>query len=188
MIICFDIDNVINDLTEKAITLYNTRNNKNIQMSDLTTYNFYDCLPKEDAVGIQALFIDKDLWDSLKPLPHSKECLKKLVQQGHKIFLATATHSRNFDWKCDWISSYFSFIPTDNIIRIMDKSLLKIDVMVDDHISNLTSNVCERICLDYPWNRNASIDYAYDIKRAYNWYDIVNIINDIERKMKEWEK
>ena len=70
----------------------------------------------------------------------------------------------------------------------MDKSLLRVDVMVDDHLSNLVSNVCERICLDYPWNRDTSKDYAYDIKRAYNWNDVVNIINNIEKEMKKWEK
>lgn len=188
MIICFDIDNVINDLTEKTIALYNTRVNKNIQMSDITTYNFYDCLSKEDADGIISLFKEKELWDSLKPLPHSQEVLKKLIKQGHRIFLATATDPINFAWKCDWLSRYFSFIPTDNIIRIMDKSLLRIDVMVDDHLSNLTSNVCERVCLDYPWNQSESKDYAYDIKRAYSWNDVIDIIENIERKMKEWEK
>ena len=188
MIICFDIDNTINDLTEKTITLYNARTNKNIQMSDITTYNFYDCLSKEDADGIVALFKEKELWDSLKPLPYSQEALKKLIKQGHRIFLATATDPVNFEWKCEWLSRYFSFIPTDNIIRIMDKSLLKIDVMVDDHLSNLTSNICERVCLDYDWNRSTSKDYAFDIRRAYSWHDIVNIINDIERRMKQWEK
>ncbi len=188
MIICLDIDNVLNDLTEKTITLYNALANKNIQMSDITTYNFYDCLPKEDADGIIALFKNKKLWDSLKPLPYSQEALKKLIKQGHRIFLATATDPINFEWKCDWLSRYFSFIPTDNIIRIMDKSLLRVDVMVDDHLSNLTSNVCERVCLDYSWNQSTSKDYAYDIRRAYNWHDVIDIIKDIERKMKEWEK
>lgn len=188
MIICVDIDNVLNNLTEKTITLYNTIANKNIQMSDITTYNFYDCLLKEDADGLIGLFKDKELWDSLKPLSHSQETLKKLIKQGHKIYLATATDPINFEWKCDWLRRYFNFIPTDNIIRIMDKGLLRIDVMVDDHLSNLTGNICERICLNYPWNQSKSIDYAYDIKRAYSWNDIVNIINNIERKMKEWEK
>ena len=188
MIICFDIDNVINDLAEKTIALYNARANRDIQMSDITAYNFYDCLSKEDADGIISLFKDKELWDSLKPLSHSQEVLKKLIKQGHRIFLATATDPTNFEWKCDWLSRYFSFIPTDNIIRIMDKSLLRIDVMVDDHLSNLIGNVCERVCLDYPWNQSKSKDYAYDIKRAYSWDDIVDIINNIERKMKEWEK
>lgn len=188
MIICFDIDNVMNDLTEKTIAIYNARANKNIQMSDITTYNFYDCLSKEDADGIVALFKEKKLWDSLKPLPHSQEALKKLIKQGHRIFLATATDPVNFEWKCEWLQRYFSCISTDNIIRIMDKGLLRIDVMVDDHLSNLTSNVCERVCLNYPWNQSPSKDYAYDIKRAYSWNDIINIINDIEKEMKEWEK
>ena len=188
MIICLDIDNVMNNLTEKAITLYNARTNKNIQMSDITTYNFYDCLPKEDADGVISLFKDKELWDSLKPLARSQESLKKITKQGHRVFLATATDPINFEWKCDWLSRYFSFIPTDNIIRIMDKSLLRIDVMIDDHLSNLTSNICERVCLDYPWNQSKTKDYAYDIKRAYNWNDIVDIINNIEREMKKWER
>jgi 5'(3')-deoxyribonucleotidase len=188
MIICFDIDNTINDLAEKAIALYNARANKNIQIADITTYNFYDCLSKEDADGITALFKDKELWDSLKPLPYSQEVLKKLSKQGHRIFLATATDPINFEWKCDWFSKYFNFIPTDNIIRIMDKSLLKIDVMVDDHLSNLTNNICERVCLNYPWNQSKSKDYAYDIKRAKNWNDIINIINNIEKEMRKWEK
>ena len=188
MIICFDIDNVLNNLTEKTIALYNTLNNKNIQMSDITTYNFYDCLSKEDADGIISLFKDKGLWDSLKPLPYAQDGLKKLIKSGHTIFLATATDPSNFEWKCDWLSKYFNFIPTDNIIRIMDKSLLRTDVLVDDNLGNLTSNICERICLNYPWNQSKSKDYAYDIKRAYDWSDIVHIINNIERKMKEWEK
>ena len=185
MIICVDIDNTLNDLTEKTITLYNARYGKNIQMSDITAYNFYDCLQKEDADGIIALFKEKELWDSLKPLSHSQEALKKLMNQGHRVFLATATDPVNFEWKCEWLNRYFSFIPTDNVIRIMDKGLLRIDVMVDDHLSNLTSNVCERVCLDYPWNQDAGKDYAYDIQRAYSWGDIVNIINNIEGKMKE---
>lgn len=188
MIICFDIDNVMNNLTEKAIDLYNTRSGKNVQMSDITTYNFYDCLSKEEADEIISLFKDKELWNSLKPLPHSQDTLKKLIKQGHRIFLATATDPINFEWKCEWISRYFGFIPTDNIIRIMDKGLLKVDVMVDDHLSNLISNICERVCLDYPWNQDRVKDYAYDIKRAYSWNDIVNIINNIEKEMKKWEK
>ena len=71
----------------------------------------------------------------------------------------------------------------------MDTSLLKCDVMIGDCLDNLAGgNICEKICLDYPYNRDTSKDYAYDIYRANNWRDIVYIINDIERKIKEWEK
>lgn len=188
MIICVDIDNILNNLTEKVIEVYNTRNNKDIQMASITSYNFYDCLSREDANDIIDLFKEKSLWDSLKPLEGSQNGLKQLLKMGHKVYLATATDTLNFDWKVAWIKQYYPFIPEDNIIRIIDKSLLKCDVLVDDCLDNLIGSFAERITLDYPWNHNELKDYAYSIRRAYNWTDIINIISDIEREMIEWEK
>ena len=185
MIIMCDIDGVLNNLAERTIEVYNSRNGKNIQVSDITSYSFFDCLSHEDAQGIVSLFKEKSLWDSLKPLPGSQNTIKQLIKKGHQIYLATATDPVNFEWKIEWLKQYFPFIPSDNVIRIMDKSLLKCDVLIDDCLDNLTSTFCERIIIDYPWNQSKTKDYAYDIKRAYSWDDIVDIINDIERKMKE---
>lgn len=188
MIIVCDIDSVLNNLMEKTLEFYNSRNGKSIQLSDLTAYNFFDCLQHDDAQGIVSLFKEKKLWDSLKPLSGSQSALKQLIKNGHQIYLATATDPINFSWKIDWLKQYFSFIPPDNVIRIMDKGLLKCDVLIDDSLDNLTSVFCERVTLDYPWNRSTSKDIAYGIKRAYNWSDIINIINNIEKETKEWEK
>lgn len=188
MIIIVDIDNVLNNLAEKTIELYNALSDKNIQMSDITTYNFSECLPQEDANGITELFKKQGLWSSLTPLSDSQWGLKALVNMGHKIYLATATHPENFAWKVEWIAKYYPFIEDKDIIRIINKSLLKCDIMIDDCLDNLTSSICDRICFDYPWNRDVSKDFAYDIMRAYNWKDIVDIIDNMERKNKEWEK
>lgn len=188
MVLCFDIDNVLNDLTDKTLALYNLRTGKNIQMSEITAYSFYDCLSKEDADRIIALFKEKELWDSLKPLPGAQEGLKKLMKQGHQIYLATATDPVNFEWKVNWIERYFPFIPSDNVIRIINKSLLNVDVLTDDCLSNLTDTFCDRVVLDRPWNRSTSKDYAYNIRRAKSWTDIVNIMNDINKEMKKWER
>lgn len=188
MIICLDIDGILNDLVEKTLALYNSRSGKNIQISDITTYNFFECLSHEDAQGIVSLFKEKSLWDSLKPLPNSQNAIRQLIKKGHQIYLATATDPMNFEWKIEWLKQYFSFIPSDNVIRIMDKSLLKCDVLVDDCLDNLTSVFCERVVLDYPWNQSKTKDYAYDIKRAYSWDDVIDIINNIEMEVKKWEK
>lgn len=187
MIICVDCDNILNDFTEKLLVLYNTRYGKNLQLQNIATFNFYDCLSQEDADGITALFKEKELWDSLSPLPKSQQILEQLVEWGHTVYIATATDPINFSWKCAWLKHYFSFIPTSNIIRINNKSLLKCDVMIDDHIDNLTSNICERIIMDYPWNQNKEKDYVYDIYRATNWSGIPKIIRKIERKSEEWK-
>ena len=188
MIICVDCDNILNNLTEAVLALYNSNTGKHIKMSDITSYNFEECLSKEDTDEIIKLFKSKELWDSLTPISGSQKHLKTLANRGHRIIIATATDPVNFEWKCDWIKKYFDFIPADNIIRIIDKGLLKCDVMIDDHIDNLTSSICERICLDYPYNRDESKDYVYDIFRANNWGEITNIINNIERMYKEWEE
>jgi 5'(3')-deoxyribonucleotidase len=187
MIIMCDIDGVLNNLIEKTLELYNSRSDRNIQISDITTYNFFDCLSHEDAQGIMSLFKEKTLWDSLKPLPGSQNAIKQLIKKGHQIYLATATDPINFSWKIDWLKQYFSFIPSDNVIRIMNKNLLKCDVLIDDSLDNLTNVSCDRIALDYPWNQSKSKDYVYDIKRAYSWNDIVDIINDIEKEMEKYE-
>ena len=78
MIIVCDIDNIVNNLAEKTIEVYNSRSKKNIKISDIVSYNFYDCLSKEDADGIVSLFKEKSLWESLKPLEGSQNGLKKL--------------------------------------------------------------------------------------------------------------
>lgn len=188
MIICVDIDDILNDLIPKTISLYNSRTNKNIQLEDITAYDFYDCLPPEDASGVLEVFKDKKLWDSLRPLPGAQKGLRALITSGHEVYLATATLPETFPWKIEWLKKYFAFINPDNVIRIKNKGLLNCDIMIDDHLDNLCSNICERIVLDYPHNRSNSKDYVYDIKRAYNWREIVNFVADIERKSKKWDK
>ena len=187
MRIMVDIDGCINNLVDRALEMYNAEANKQIQVSDIVTYNFYDCLPKEDADGICELFKRKELWDSLSPAHNSQAGLKTLIDRGHKIYLATATDPNNFAYKTEWLCAYFPFIDINNVIRIMDKSLLNVDVMIDDCLDNLTKGIYERIVIDHPWNRDSSKDYSYDIHRAYDFKDVVNIIDDIERRDKEWE-
>lgn len=188
MIIGVDIDNILNNSTEATIKLYNARTGKNIQMSDIKTYNFIDCLPKDDADGIVALFKEKELWDSLEPTSYSQQGMKKLLHRGHQIVIATATHPINFEWKCKWMEKYFPFIPTDNIIRIMDKSLLDVDVLIDDSLDQLTASICDRICLNYAWNYDVNKDFVYDIHRCKDWKDIIKAVDEIEKEMKKWMK
>lgn len=188
MIIVCDIDNCLNDLMLKTIELYNTRYGKTLKLSDITAYNFSECLSQQEENDICALFQEKELWDSLQPLPDSQWGIETLMNMGHKVVFATATHECNLQWKCDWMAKYFPIKSTREIIRIQDKSLLRADVMIDDCMEHLTKSYCERICIDYEWNRDNRKDYVYDIHRVHNWKEIINVINDVERKNKEWRK
>ena len=187
MIIVVDIDSTLNNLTEMALNLYNSHTGKNIELTDLVDYNFSACLSEEDAQGIKQLFHKKELWDSLPPIPGSQQGIKTLIEKGHKVVFATATHECNFEWKCQWMKEKFPMISIDDIIRISDKSLLRADIMIDDCLEQLTRSSCDRICLDYPYNRNDEKDFIYDIKRAYDWVDIIKFVEEIDRREEEWK-
>ena len=185
-IIC-DVDEVLNDFGSKLLSLYNSRTGSELVYEDLKAYDFHECFSQDVADGLCELFTEKELWDSLKPAPGSQKGLKTLVNSGHDIYLATATVPINFSWKVDWLEEFFPFIPSDNIIRIINKGLLNCDLMIDDHILNLTSNICNRIILDKPWNRNSTKDHVYDLRRAYSWNDIVKLVNEIEKEEQKWQ-
>lgn len=180
MIIMCDIDGVLNDLIPKALALYNVENNKNLQISDINHYNFYDCLSAEDAEGIIGLFKRRDLWDSIMPLTDAQWGLKTLISDGHKIYLATSTSPENFPWKIEWIEKYFPFIDKTDVICIHNKELLKCDVMIDDYLDNLIKNTCQKIVIDQPWNQDEEKEQEYNIHRAYNFKDVIKIIKAIE--------
>lgn len=185
MIICCDMDCVLNDLVPKILTMYNKQSGKSIVMEDLTSYSFHDCLNKEDADSLTRLFKVKALWDSLSPIKGAKEGLQKLIDAGNRVFIATATAPENLPWKIQWIKKHFPFFNPDNVIRIMDKSVLKTDILIEDNMDQLVNHkLCHRICLNYPWNQHGEDkDFVYNIHRCNSWTEILEAINNIKEEI-----
>ena len=188
MIIAIDFDETLFPTLEKIIEVYNKRNNASIDLSQITAYNLYDCFPADVADELISLFVDKTIYNSLQPYKGSIKAVQSLISKGHEIIIATATDVRNLEWKEKLLQRYFPFIPKENLIRIHNKKLLNVDVLVEDKLDNLTQTFAERVCFSQPWNKNKDIDYIYSIYRINNWGEINNIIQNIERKEKEWEK
>ena len=110
-----------------------------------------------------------------------------LRKKGHKVYIVTATASENWPWKITWLKKYFPFFNTDNVVRMMDKSLFKCQVMIEDCLDQLMKNkLCHKVCLDYPWNRDENKDFIYDIRRCFNWNDILDAVNKIQEEINEW--
>lgn len=185
-VVCCDVDNCLNNLISQMFKMYNERYGTNYNINDLTSYALGDCFPLEDAQKMQAIFLEKELWDSLEPLEGAVWGMQSLINEGYKVYMATSTHYINYPWKCEWIKHWFPFFDEKNIICIHDKSLLKCDVLIEDCYSNLVKSMAERIIIDYPWNSaNEDRDYVYGINRAYNWEDVIRFTNKIYKDM-EW--
>ena len=183
-----DFDETLFPTLEKVLEIYNKRHGTNIELSQITAYHLHDNFPVDVADELVELFVEKSVYDGLQPYRGAVRTIKTLVEQGHEIYIATSTDVRNMEWKEELLQKHFPFIPKKNLIRIHHKTLLNVDVLVEDKLENLKSTFADRICFDQNWNRDECADFAYSIYRIHNWGEIVNIINSIERKNREWEK
>lgn len=186
--IAIDFDETLFPTLERVVEIYNQRHGANLELSQIVTYNLYDCLDQNVADSLIELFCEKEVYDNLQPYKGAVRAMKTLVEQGHEIYIATATNVKNMEWKEQLLQKHFPFIPKDNLIRIHNKALLSVDVLIEDSMRNLKGTFADRVCFDQPWNRDDDSDYVYSIYRAHHWGEIINIINTIERKEKEWEK
>jgi 5'(3')-deoxyribonucleotidase len=186
--IAIDFDETLFPTLTKVIELYNKKHNTNLELSQITTYNLHDCLPVEVADELLDLFVDKETYSCLQPYKSAVRAVKTLVEQGHEVYVATSTDVRNMEWKEELLQKHFPFIPKQNLIRIHNKALLNVDVLIDDKLDNLKSTFADRVCFDQVWNRDNDVDYVYSIYRIHHWGELNNVINTIERKEREWEK
>ena len=180
MNIAIDFDETLFPTLGNIINIYNNRHDTNISIEQITTYSLRECLDTEIANEMLSMFGQKETYENLQPYKYATEIVQKLINQGHGIFIATATEVNNLKWKEDLLQKYFPFIPKHNLIRIHKKDLLKVDVIIDDYLNNLMNSEAEKICFDCAWNRDQQIEHQYNIHRAYSWDDILNIIKNLE--------
>ena len=186
--IAIDFDSTLFPTMEKVLEIYNKRHNANIELSQITMYNLHDNFETSIADELIELFVEKDVYSCLQPYKGAVRAVKALIEQGHEIYIATSTDVRNMEWKEELLQKYFPFIPKKNLIRIHNKALLNVDVLVEDKLDNLKNTFADRVCFSQPWNVDDDADYIYSIYRIHHWGEIINVINTTERKEKEWEK
>lgn len=179
MIIQCDVDNVLNNLIETTVMLFNNTYNKEYKSEDITTYDLSQCIDPDDAKRMKQLFNDPDLWNIVRPIKKSQESIKKLINDGHDVYLVTNNNPHTFGAKYDWIKYYFPFVNDNNIVCMRNKWMFNCDVMIEDCYENLIAKpFYSRILVDYPWNQSNK-DYIYDIYRCTDWDEIITAINNI---------
>lgn len=179
MVIVCDCDNVLNNLQETVVSLFNDRNGTNYTLHDFHTYDIMNSLPMQDAISMKEMYAECDLYNFVKPVRGAQVAIEKLINNGHQIYIATDHPSATYGEKVAWIKKYFPCIDDAHIICIKHKWLLRSDIMIEDCVENLLAKpFYDRILVDYPWNRHVK-DYAYNIRRCANWEQISDVINKI---------
>lgn len=189
MKIAIDIDNTIIRTTATLVHYINERLPVNLKMSDITTYSIESALPEQYRWIVEAGFRDKLMWKEVTLLPSAVEVIELLYNERHDIWFATSSLPENLRKKINHLSRNLPFFPEDFVwrhtINLQDKSLLNVDVLIDDCLGYLLhpDRKYVSIVLDYPWNQTKG--NIPNLLRAYSWWSIYDNIKLIESFIKE---
>ena len=146
--------------------------------------NFYmqDIIPnKEDFFN---WFVNQNMYNHCKMIPMAYEVLKELNEE-YKLYIGTSYIFKEIpnksgyilNQKFEYLQNNLSFISPYQYIFLSDKSVLNIDIKIDDRLDNLT-NTNRKLLFSAYHNRNISNEYLEKngIERVEGW-------NDIKRKL-----
>lgn len=179
MVIACDVDDVICNLQEVVIELFNNKFGSNYALEDFTEYDIMNILPTKDAIAMKDMYGMYGLYNKVKPISGAQEALEKLINLGHQVYLVTAAIPETYGEKVAFIKRFFPYIDDGHIVAMKHKHMFRCDVMIDDNLQALLAKpYYYRICFNRPWNRSVN-DWTYDIRRVNNWNEIVEVVNKI---------
>lgn len=177
-IILVDMDDTIENLLECWVKCLNEKFSTNVVLNDIIDWDINKFFPTLSNNEIFSPIINGDVWDYVKPKEGAVHYLKKLIDDGHKVYILTNTHYKCVEEKFDKVLfKYFPFIKPDQIIIAKDKQMVKGDYLIDDGFHNLVGGDYQGILVDMPHNRFFN-EKEHSVIRVKTWEEIYEIISD----------
>ena len=189
LIIGVDIDNVLNNLTESVLKVYNADSGDNLSLSDITAYHIENFVKSEYKETFWHYFLDKRVWKGISIIDGCREVIAKLHNEGHKIIFVTTTEAENLPKKKNWLQRNFPFLEIRKCLYSCPrKQYIKCDILIDDCLKNLVGDKeYYSVCLTYPWNTTELEESTPMFTRAKDWNEIYSKVKMIESLIKENE-
>lgn len=177
-----DIDNVVFSTTQAVLDVHYENTGERLCLSDIKTYCIENYVSEEYKKDFYRNFLNKRVWKKAELLPGCVDTIRQLHDMGHEIYFVTATGTMNIHKKFEHLRRTFPFIEVEKrLIATQCKQMIRLDVLIDDCIDNLTGADYFGILFNYPWNENyeSSIfnNNGEAIERVDSWSEIPNVIS-----------
>ncbi len=170
-----DWDDVIAPLNEHAVQLANEE-----EGLDLTIYDIDSWELKGKASAILKYYQDERLYLRQTVSQDAKDFVNALRKKGN-VYFVTAVGPRFMSLRAGQILDAFPDFPENNIIMGFQKSLVQMDVVLDDGPHNiLKSGARYPVLMRRPWNRNLS-----GMLSVNNYYEFLQLVDQIKESMVE---
>ena len=165
--IAVDMDEVLADFSKELVDRVNEKYNLGITMDDLEGTPIQKLYP-ELADDMFEIVNTDSFFRSLPVIKDSQEVLEELAEH-YEIVIATAAmlSPNSFVAKYDWLKMHFPFLNPNLFVFCGDKSTVKADYLIDDHIYQLNTFGDRGIMFTSPHNINEPYDLRMD-----NWQEL----------------
>lgn len=167
MRILVDMDDVIADATERFLEWYDRDYGVRYTKEDLRGTHLHLIVPEEHRKTVRGYPHHEDFFKDLPVIKNSTEVVEQLHNR-FEVYIASAAMEFPFSLphKNKWLDEHFPFIHWKRRIFCGDKSVLKGDVLIDDHDFNLSVFNGRPIMFSCSHNMNETKHERLD-----NWLD-----------------
>jgi len=180
MVILVDADGVLENLTQAMVPYINEKYGTDTKFEDIRDWDLGKAFPSLTREQVYGAELEEALYPRLHPMEGAPEYLKKLLDDGHEIFVVTNTPYRAIAFKMDVVMKrYFPFLSWKNFILTSNKQMIAGDVLIDDGVHNLLNGSYRKLLFSAPYNE------AFDAEgngmiRVHNWEEIYRTISKME--------
>jgi 5'(3')-deoxyribonucleotidase len=180
MTILVDMDDTIEQLVKAWVRRVNEKFGRHVEQDQVTDWNMaapFPGIPKEEVYGV---IYEPGFWSGIEPMPGAAEALKHFMDEGHEVFIVTATEIEHVEEKMKGLLfRYFPFLSWTQVIITSRKQMIRGDVLIDDGIHNLEGGEYKKILFTAGHNRHYDAE-ANGMIRVHTWEEIVRIIDSGE--------
>jgi 5'(3')-deoxyribonucleotidase len=177
--ILIDMDDTIENLCETWVKFLNRRHDTNYSLEDVTEWDMTRNFPSLSREQIFAPLLEEEFWKEVRPIEGAVDCIKQLIDDGHKVYIVTASHPDTVKLKLDNVLfKYFPYIDFTKVIIASDKQMIIGDVMIDDAPHNLRGSDVVKIL--FTASHNKSFDARkWGMYRVNSWEEIYQYISKL---------
>ena len=180
--ILVDMDDTIEQLVEAWIRCTNERYGYHSTVEDVKSWNMTEAFPGLTKRQVYDIPDEPGFWGKVKPMPGAVEGVRKLIEDGHQVYIVTATQYESLAEKMsDLLFKYFPYIEWDHVIITKRKQMIRGDVLIDDGPHNLEGGEYEKILVDAPHNRSYDAE-ANGMICVHNWDEILKAVDEIAKR------
>lgn len=169
MTILVDMDDVLEQLVSAWCEYINEKFGTSASYDDVRDWNMALAFPTLTREQVYSPELDDDFWNIVMPMPGADEAMRKMIADGHEVYVVTASYYQTLKAKLERVLfRYFPYIDWKHVIITSNKSMIRGDVLIDDGPHNFEGERFGKLLFDAGHNRKID-ENTIGAVRVHGW-------------------